>query len=82
MIEWVGGVAAVLTTVSWLPQAVKTITTRQTRDISLWAQCLLIIGIGLWLAYGLMIMSWPLIGANIVTFVLVAIILTMKLRHG
>jgi MtN3 and saliva related transmembrane protein len=82
LIEWIGGFAAILTTVSWLPQAVKTITTRQTRDISLWAQVLLIVGIGLWLIYGVMIMSWPLIGANIVTFVLIAVILTMKIRHG
>jgi MtN3 and saliva related transmembrane protein len=82
MIEWIGGVAAFLTTVSWLPQAVKTITTRQTRDISLWAQVILLTGIVLWLVYGIYIVSWPLIGANVVTMVLVAIILTMKMRHG
>jgi MtN3 and saliva related transmembrane protein len=82
MIEWIGGVAAFLTTLSWLPQAVKTITTRQTRDISLWAQVILLVGIVLWLIYGIYIVSWPLIGANVVTMVLVAIILTMKLRHG
>ncbi len=43
---------------------------------------MLSIGIGLWLVYGLAIGSWPLIGANTVTFVLVVIILAMKLRFG
>jgi len=81
-VEWIGGVAAALTTLSWLPQAVKTITTRQTRDISLSAQLLLFVGIALWLVYGLSIGSWPLIGANVVTIVLIGAILTMKIRHG
>jgi MtN3 and saliva related transmembrane protein len=81
-VEWIGGVAALLTTISWLPQAVKTITTRQTRDISLAAQVLLFVGIVLWLVYGIYIMSWPLIGSNVVTFFLIATILTMKIRHG
>lgn len=81
-IEWIGGIAALLTTVSWLPQAVKAITTRQTRDISLAAQLLLFVGIVLWLVYGVSIMSWPLIGSNIVTFFLIAAILAAKIRHG
>jgi MtN3 and saliva related transmembrane protein len=82
LVEWIGGLAAFLTTVSWLPQAVKTITTRQTRDISLWAQVLLFVGIVLWLIYGIYINSWPLIGANVVTMALIGIILVMKIRHG
>ena len=82
LVEWIGGLAAFLTTVSWLPQAVKTITTRQTRDISLWAQALLFVGIALWLVYGVYINSWPLIGANVVTIVLIRIILVMKIKHG
>jgi MtN3 and saliva related transmembrane protein len=82
IIEWIGGIAAFLTTVSWLPQAARTIRTQQTRDISLWAQILLFLGIILWLIYGIYIVSWPLIGANIVTLVLVGIILVMKVKHG
>ena len=82
VIEWIGACAAVLTTVAWLPQAVRTITTKQTRDISLWAQVLLFAGIALWLVYGIWIASWPLIGANTVTLGLVGVILVMKLKHG
>jgi MtN3 and saliva related transmembrane protein len=82
LVEWIGAIAATLTTVSWLPQAVKTIRTKQTRDISLWAQVMLFVGIALWLIYGLAITSWPLIGANTVTIILIGIILAMKIRHG
>ncbi len=44
--------------------------------------CMLAVGIALWLVYGLLIMSWPLIGANTVTLVPVLAILAMKLRYG
>jgi MtN3 and saliva related transmembrane protein len=81
-IEIIGMIAAVLSTACWVPQAVRTIRTKDTRGISLWAQILLVSGIGLWLVYGLLIMSWPLIFANTVTFGLVATILTLKLRYG
>lgn len=80
--EFLGFIAATLTTLCWLPQAWHTVRTRDTRAISLWTQILLALGIILWLVYGLLLMSWPLIGANAVTLVPVLVILTMKLRHG
>jgi MtN3 and saliva related transmembrane protein len=82
MIEWLGIVAATLTTLSFLPQAIKCITTKQTRDLSLGSQFLLLVGNIMWLIYGVYITSWPLIGANVVTIALVGIILVTKLRHG
>lgn len=82
MIEIIGSVAAMLTTLCWVPQAVRTIRTRETRAISLWAQLALACGILLWLVYGLLIGSWPLILANMVTFLLVSTILTLKIRYG
>jgi MtN3 and saliva related transmembrane protein len=82
LIEAIGMLAALLTTACWVPQAVRTIRTKETRGISLWAQMLLVAGIALWLVYGLAIGSWPLIASNAVTFFLVATILTLKLRHG
>lgn len=81
-IELFGFAAATLTTLCWLPQAVRVIRTRDTRAISLWAQAMFAAGILLWLIYGLALMSWPLIGANAVTFVLTSVIITMKLRYG
>ncbi len=82
LIELLGFAAASLTTFCWLPQAWQTIRTRDTRAISLWTQSMLATGIVLWLIYGVLVMSWPLISANAVTLCLVMTILVMKLRHG
>lgn len=81
-LEWTGYIAAVLTTVAFVPQAVKTIRTRDTRSISLGMYVVFTIGIAFWLAYGIALGSMPMILANIVTFALSATILGLKLRHG
>ena len=80
--EWMGYAAAALTTVSFLPQAVKTIRSRDTTGISLLMYVVFTIGIGFWFCYGLVLHSWPMIVANAITFVLAATILALKLRHG
>jgi MtN3 and saliva related transmembrane protein len=81
-IEAVGTCAALLTTLCWLPQAVRTIRLRETHAISLWTQAAFFLGLALWLAYGLLIASWPLVAANAVSMVLVGIILVLKIRYG
>jgi len=81
-IEAIGAVAAVLTTLCWIPQAARVIRTRETRAISLATQVALTCGVVLWLVYGIFIGSWPLIGSNAITLVLLSVILTMKLRYG
>ena len=83
--EWVpaiGTAAAVLTTLCWVPQAVKIIVTRDTRSISLITQTTLVAGIVMWLVYGLEMDDQPLIWSNIVTLALNALILGLKLRFG
>jgi MtN3 and saliva related transmembrane protein len=82
LIDAVGVSAAILTTLCWLPQAVKVIRDKETRAISLPATLTLNVGIMLWLIYGLAIGDWPLIGANGVSFVLMSLIVAMKLRYG
>ena len=81
-VDLIGSAAAITTTLCWVPQAIRVIRTRETAAISLLMYILLSIGISLWLIYGLLIGSAPLIGANGVTLVLALIILTMKLRFG
>lgn len=81
-VELIGSAAAVITTLCWVPQALKVIRTRETRSLSLVMYLMLALGVTLWLAYGLLIVSWPLIVANAITMVLVAVILGMKLRYG
>ncbi|MFC5578653.1 SemiSWEET transporter [Lysobacter niabensis] len=80
--EWMGFVAATLTTVSFVPQAMKIIRSKQTQGISLWMYLTFTIGIAFWLAYGLVLMSWPMIIANVVTLLLSLTILSLKLRYG
>lgn len=79
--EWFGYMAAVLTTLSFVPQAIKTIRTRDTHGISLSMYVMFTIGIGFWLAYGLAIGSWPMIGCNLVTLLLAGTILGLKIRY-
>lgn len=81
-LEWLGYAAAVLTTVAFVPQALKTIRSRDTSGISLGMYVIFVIGIGFWFLYGLALGSWPMILANIVTFLLASTILALKLRHG
>lgn len=80
--EWIGFVAAFLTTIAFVPQAIKTIRSRDTSGISLGMYVVFTIGVAGWFCYGLMLGSWPMILSNIVTFVLAATILVLKLRHG
>ncbi|WP_246728372.1 SemiSWEET transporter [Microvirga terricola] len=81
-LEILGFVAAVLTTLCWLPQALRTLRTKDTKSLSLVTQSSLTLGVGLWLIYGILLGNLPLILANAVTFVLVVLILAMKLRYG
>lgn len=80
--EWLGYVAAVLTTSSFIPQAVLTFRTRDVSGISLIMYSNFTVGVALWLTYGLILGAWPIIIANAVTLMLSSGILTMKLLIG
>ena len=81
-LEWLGFLAATLTTVAFVPQALKTLRTRDTSGISLGMYSVFTVGIACWFGYGLYLDSWPMILSNAVTFVLAAVILGLKLKHG
>lgn len=76
----IGNIAAVLTSVSFLPQAIQIIKTKDTKSISLPMYILFVIGIVLWLIYGFMRDDIPLIFANIVTLSLSGLILGFKVK--
>jgi MtN3 and saliva related transmembrane protein len=82
LVDAIGMTGAVLTTVCWLPQAIKIIRSRETRAISLAGTLAFTIGIAFWLIYGLALMDWPLITSNVVTLALMSVIVALKLRHG
>ncbi|MEN9712897.1 MAG: hypothetical protein RLY90_1158, partial [Pseudomonadota bacterium] len=77
--ELVGYAAASLTTASFIPQAWLTFKTRDVSGISLGMYSVFTTGIALWLVYGLMIQAWPVVIANVITLVLAASILVMRL---
>ena len=77
-----GALAGLCTTISFLPQLVRAWRTRSTRDITLPMFSLLVLGIFLWLIYGVLIGDGPLILANAVSFCLTGSILYLKLRYG
>ncbi len=83
--EWItiiGTLAACMTTISFVPQVIKIWTSKSARDISLPMYISFTSGVALWLVYGLMIASTPIIVANIVTLVLSMAVIIMKLRWG
>lgn len=86
MIETIGYVAAALTTLSFAPQAWLVFRTRDVSGVSLGMYAAMVSGVALWLVYGVLIRSWPLVVANLVTLSLSGAILLMKLRlsrqHG
>ena len=77
-----GLAAAFCTTAAYAPQALKAWRSRSTADISLSMFLLMVTGLVLWLAYGVLIADVPLIVANGVTLCLAGTILALKLRHG
>jgi len=82
LIDSVGTVGAVLTTLCWLPQALKPIRDRDTRAISLPATAAFTAGVVLWLVYGVALGDWPLSVSSAVTAALMLVIVGLKLRYG
>ena len=78
--EAIGIVAAVLTTVSFVPQVWHSFKTRDVSGISLGMYSAFTVGVALWLVYGILLQAWPLIVANGVTLCMAVAILLMKLR--
>lgn len=78
--DLIGSCAAVLTTASFLPQAIHTFRTKDVRGISLGMYSAFTVGVAMWLVYGLLLEAWPVVMANLVTLVLASAILVMKLK--
>lgn len=79
--ELIGYAAAFLTTSSFVPQALHTFKTKDVRGISLTMYSIFVVGIALWLVYGILLDAWPIVIANSVTLTLAIAILAMKLKY-
>lgn len=80
--NFVGTLAAMLTTIAFIPQAWLTWKTRRADGISLGMYSIFTSGVAMWLLYGLLLGAWPVIIANVVTLGLALFIIGMKLRYG
>jgi MtN3 and saliva related transmembrane protein len=78
----VGYAAGLLTTIAFVPQAVKIWRTKSAKDVSLHTFLAFTFGVALWLGYGVMKQEPPIIVWNAVTLALAGAILAMKLRFG
>jgi len=79
--DLIGYGAAILTTLAFIPQTLKSWRTRDLSGVSLSMYGLFTLGVGLWLVYGILLDSWPIILANLVTLTLAGTVLFLKLRH-
>ena len=80
--DLIGSAAAFLTTASFLPQVWHSFKTRDVSGVSLSMYSVFTVGVALWLTYGLLLGSWPMVIANTITLGLAVMILCMKLLYG
>ena len=81
-VDIVGSLAAILTTISFFPQAWHSFKTRDVSGVSLGMYSVFTVGVALWLVYGLLLRAWPIVVANVITLGLALAILGMKLVFG
>lgn len=79
--EWIGYIAAILTTVSFLPQILHTIKVKETHSISLGMYSLFVTGTCFWLVYGILLDSIPMVLANVITVSLSSVVLLLKINN-
>ena len=80
--EFFGFFAAILTTAAFLPQLIKTLKTKKADDVSLITLIMFLSGVGSWIIYGYKISSFPILLANIITFILNLLILISKIYYS
>ena len=79
-VEILGFIAGAYTTAAFLPQVFHVWRTRSAADISLGMYCVFLLGVFLWLAYGIIVSALSMIIANGITLLLAGSVLFMKLR--
>jgi len=81
-IEFFGYFAAILTTLAFVPQLIKTLKTKKAEDVSLTTLIMFLTGVAAWIIYGIQISSKPILIANTITFLLNFFILVFKLIYS
>jgi len=81
LISIIGVLAAVVSTINQLPQAFKTIRSKDTHSLSLWMYIMVWIATSLWLLYGILLNDFPLILSNSISILPISYILWTKIRN-
>lgn len=81
-VDVVGSLAALCTTLAFVPQVIQIWRSRSARGVSLPMYVMFTMGVILWLAYGVMLASIPIIVTNAVTLCLAISVIVMKLKFG
>ena len=81
-VQFFGYFAAILTTLAFLPQLIKTLKTKKAEDVSLVTLIMFLTGVLSWIIYGYKISSTPILIANIITFILNLFILIFKISFS
>jgi MtN3 and saliva related transmembrane protein len=81
VINAIGVIAALCSMGSFIPQIAKIIRERDASSVSLRMYLVTVTGFVLWSVYGVLLASWPLMGSNLVSLTLAAIILILKIRY-
>jgi MtN3 and saliva related transmembrane protein len=78
--DYIGSIAASLTTIAFIPQTIHSYKTRDLSGISLPMYFIFTSGVAMWLVYGLLKYDWPIIVANAITLCLAGMVLILKIK--
>jgi MtN3 and saliva related transmembrane protein len=81
-VEILGIVASIVGITSILPQMIKVISTRKTRDLSLWMWVLVCISTFAWLIHGIIYLSPAIILSNSIILPTSLVITIYKIKFG
>lgn len=81
-VELIGGLAAILTTVSFLPQVIQTWRSKSAEDLSIVMLATFTAGVFLWFLYGLALGSIPMIAGNALTLAQALLLIALRYRYG
>ncbi|MBI2851321.1 MAG: SemiSWEET transporter [Chloroflexi bacterium] len=82
MPEYLGYIGGVLTTCCYVPQIIRVFRMKSAREISLLFTLMLLVGVVVWLSYGILLSLGPVILWNAIALVIIAVLLYAKLKYG
>lgn len=80
LVEIIGIIAGVFTTIAVFPKIIKALRTREVNDVSPYMFIILCLGVGFWTIYGIMKEDWPIIATNGISFILNSVMLYIVLK--